>query len=57
MKEEFHENLDRTSAKTKTEDLFNNVEFFRYQLIINKKIIDAFSSAPILDLFLLYLYS
>ena len=51
MKEEFHENLDRTSAKTKTEDLFNKVEFFRYQLIINKKIIDAFSSAPILDLF------
>ena len=51
MKEEFHESLDRTSAKTKTEDLFNKVEFFRYQLIINKKIIDAFSSAPILDLF------
>ena len=51
MKDEFHSKLDRSSAKTKTEYLFNNVEFYRYQLIMNKKILDAFSKAPILNLF------
>ena len=51
MKDEFHSKIDRSSAKTKTEYLLNNVEFFRFQLIINKKILDAFSNAPILDLF------
>ena len=51
MKDEFHANLDRSSAKTKTEYLFNKVEFYRYQLIMNKKILDAFSTAPILNLF------
>ena len=51
MKDEFHANLDRSSAKTKTEYLFNNVEYYRYQLIMNKKILDAFSNAPILNLF------
>ena len=51
MKDEFHAKIDRSSAKTKTEHLLNNVEFFRFQLIINKKILDAFSNAPILDLF------
>ena len=51
MKDEFHSNLDRSSAKTKTENLFKNVEFFRYQLIMNKKILDAFKNAPILNLF------
>ena len=51
MKDEFHAKLDRSTAKTKTEFLFNNVEFYRYQLIMNKKILDAFSKAPILNLF------
>ena len=51
MKDEFHAQIDRSSAKTKTEHLLNNVEFFRFQLIINKKILDAFSNTPILDLF------
>ena len=32
MKEEFNKNLDRTSTKTKIECLFNNVEYFEYQL-------------------------
>ena len=50
IKEEFHAKIDRTSVKTKTEHLLNNVEFFRFQLIINKKILDAFSNTPILDL-------
>ena len=48
MKDEFHHNIDTSSAKTKTSDLFNQVEFFRFQLIINKKILDIFSKAPIL---------
>ena len=51
MKDEFHTNLDRSSAKTKTEKLFKNVEFYRFQLFMNKKILDAFSTAPILNLF------
>ena len=51
MKDDFHSSLDRSSAKTKTENLFNRVESFRYQLIMNKKILDAFSTAPILNLF------
>ena len=52
MKDEFHSYLDRSSAKTKTENLFNKVEFYRFQLIMNKKILDAFSTSPILNLFL-----
>ena len=51
MKEEFHETIDRASAKTKVAGLFNQVEFFRRQLIMNKKILDAFTQAPILNLF------
>ena len=51
MKEEFHDSIDRASAKTKTAELFSNVEFFRAQLIMNKKILDAFNKAPILNLF------
>ena len=51
MKEEFHNSIDRSSAKTKTAELFNRVEYFRAQLIMNKKILDAFSKAPILNLF------
>ena len=50
MKDEFHNKVDRTSAKTKISNLFDEVEFFRFQLIINKKILDAFSKAPILNL-------
>ena len=50
MKDEFHDNIDRASAKTKTANLFNQVEFFRFQLGINKKILDAFQKAPILNL-------
>ena len=50
MKDEFHKKIDRASAKTKTADLFNQVEFFRFQLIINKKILDTFSKNPILNL-------
>ena len=51
MKEEFHDSIDRASAKTKTAELFSNVEFFRAQLYMNKKILDAFNKAPILNLF------
>ena len=51
MKDEFHANLDRSSAKTKIEKLFKNVEFYRAQLNINKNILDAFTTAPILNLF------
>ena len=51
MKDQFHSHLDRSSSKTKTEYLFKNVEFYRYQLIMNKKIFDAFNKAPILNLF------
>ena len=51
MKDKFYSRLDRSSSKTKTTNLFKKVEFFRYQLIMNKKILDAFNKAPILNLF------
>ena len=50
MKDEFHKNIDRASARTKIADLFKQVEFFRFTLIINKKILDTFRKAPILNL-------
>ena len=51
MKDEFHVSVDRSSAKTKISNLFDQVKFFKEQLTINKKILDAFSKAPILNLF------
>ena len=51
MKEEFHANLDRSSTKSKIECLFENIEFFQYQLTITKKRIDIFHRYPVLDLF------
>ena len=50
MKEEFNKNLDRTSTKTKIESLFNNVEYFQYQLNSVKTRMDLFQKYPILDL-------
>ena len=50
MKDEFHNDIDRASSKTKIANLFDQVEFFRSQLIMNKKILDAFSKAPVLNL-------
>ena len=50
MKDEFHVNVDRSSAKTKISNLFDQVKFFKEQLTINKKILDTFSKAPILNL-------
>ena len=50
MKEEFNKNLDRTSTKTKIECLFNNVEYFEYQLNNGKNRMDAFQKHPTLDL-------
>ena len=50
MKDEFHVNIDRSSAKTKISNLFDQVKFFKEQLTTNKKILDTFSKAPILNL-------
>ena len=50
MKEEFNKNLDRTSTKTKIESLFNNVEYFQYQLNNVKTRMDLFQKNPIFDL-------
>jgi hypothetical protein len=52
MKEEFHENLDRSSTKTKIECLFENIEFFQYQLTLTKKRLAIFNRHPILNLLL-----
>ena len=50
MKDEFHVNIDRSSAKTKISNLFDQVKFFKEQLTTNKKILDTFSKSPILNL-------
>ena len=50
IKEEFHSRLDRTSTKSKIECLFENIEFFQYQLSITKKRLDIFQNHPILEL-------
>ena len=50
IKEEFYSRLDRSSTKSKIECLFENIEFFQYQLTRTKKRIDIFNKYPILDL-------
>ena len=50
MKEEFNQNADRTSTKTKLESLFNNVEYFQYQLNDRKSRMDKYQKYPVLDL-------
>ena len=47
IKEEFHSRLDRSSTKSKIECLFENIEFFQYQLTITKKRLDIFQNHPI----------
>ena len=50
MKEEFNQNADRTSTKTKLDSLFDNVEYFQYQLNDRKSRMDKYQKYPILDL-------
>ena len=50
MKEEFNQNLDRTSTKTKITSLFNSVEYFQFQLNDCKNRMDLFERHPIFDL-------
>ena len=51
MKDMFHSDVDRSSAKLKLEFLFNSVDYYHYQLKFSKDRLDVFRKFPLLDLF------
>ena len=50
IKEEFQSRVDRSSTKSKIECLFENIDFFEYQLAKTKIRLDIYKNHPILDL-------
>lgn len=51
MKESFYSKLVGSSANAKIEALFNNVDYYHYQLVHAKRRLDLFRIMPILDIF------
>ena len=50
MIKDFNAEADRSSTKSKLEYLFNNIDYYQYQLTETKKILDIFRKTKILEL-------
>ena len=50
MIKDFNAKVDRSSTKSKLEFLFNNIDYYQYQLIQTKKILDIFRKTKVLEL-------